>query len=230
MSIHKFFQYLSTLLLMYAEKWYNRQRQQRKKVIKMPLTIKNREGFPFKFNEQKAIQAVAFLLKQKHDSTKTDNYMRLLKLLYFADRESIRETGSPITGDKFVAMEHGPTLSKLYDLVFQRILDNTEWDKYIERIGYEIRLIQDPGNSKLCRYEIDLLRRIWEENRELGEFDVAKKSERFAEWQQNNPGTSSKPIALKDMLEAMGLGNLLAEIEAAAAEKQAADELFKVVS
>jgi uncharacterized phage-associated protein len=227
MSIQNFLQFLSLLLSKCAEKVYNK--QQHKKLKKMPLIIKSRAGFPFKFNEQKAIQAVAFLLKQKHEPAKIDNYMRLLKLLYFADRESIRETGRPITGDRFVAMEHGPTLSKLYDLVLQRILNNTEWDKYIERIGYEIRLIQDPGNSKLCRYEIDLLRRIWEENRELGDFEIAKKSEKFAEWQQNNPGESSKPIPLKDMLAAMSLDNLLTEIEAAAAEEQAAGQLFKVV-
>jgi uncharacterized phage-associated protein len=193
------------------------------------IIIKSQEGFPFKFNQQKTVQAVAFLLKQKRDSAKTDNYMRILKLLYFADRQSIKETGSPITGDRFVAMEHGPTLSKLYDLIFQRGINNAEWDKYIEKNGYEIHLIQDPGNSKLCKYEIDLLRKIWEENRELGDFDVAKKSEEFPEWQNNNPGKSSKPIHLKDMLTAMGCDNLLTEIEAAAAENQAADKLFKVV-
>jgi uncharacterized phage-associated protein len=194
----------------------------------MPLIV--REGSPFRFNQQKAIQAVAFLLKQKHDHSKTDNYMRVLKLLYFADRQSIKETGSSITGDKFVAMEHGPTLSKLLDLVKQQDFNyQTEWDKYIQRDGYEISLIQDPGNSKLCRYEIDLLRKIWEENKELGEFDVAKKSEEFTEWQKNDPGNSSKPIPLKDMLIAMGCDNLLAEIEAAAAEERAADHLFKVV-
>jgi uncharacterized phage-associated protein len=193
----------------------------------MPLIV--REGSPFRFNQQKAIQAVAFLLKQRHEFARTDNYMRLLKLLYFADRESIRETGSPITGDRFVAMEHGPILSKIYDLILQRLADNAEWDKYIERIGYEIRLIQDPGNSKLCRYEIDLLRRIWEENKELDDFGVIGKSHKLAEWQKNDPGKSSKPIPLRDMLTAMGCDSLLSEIEAAAAESQAADRLFKAV-
>lgn len=192
----------------------------------MSLTVKYSSSGPFRLNRRKAIQAVAFLLKLKHESAKTDNFMRLLKLLYFADRESIRETGSPITGDRFVAMEHGPTLSGLLDFVNQRRPDNTEWDRYIERNGYEIRLVDDPGNGELSRYEISLLRRIWEENRELGEWQVAQNSEQLREWQQNNPGKSSKPIPLADMLNAVGLGEHLAEIEALAAEDQAAQQLF----
>jgi uncharacterized phage-associated protein len=180
---------------------------------------------PFKFNRLKAIQAVAFLLKQKH-ATKTDNYMRVLKLLYFADRESLKETGSPITGDHFVAMKHGPTLSQLVDLVKQRGVGNDEWDKYIERDGYDIRLINDPGNGKLCRYEIDLLKRIWEENRELGEFDVATKSEQLPEWKKNNPGGGSRPIPLSDLLEAIGRRDWLDVIVERAAEDRAARHLF----
>ncbi len=179
----------------------------------------------FGFNQLKAIQAVAFLLKQKHP-TKSDNFMRVLKLLYFADRESIKETGSPVTGDRFVAMEHGPTLSHLLDLVHQRTFDTEEWDKYIEKNEYEIRLINDPGNSKLCRYEIDLLKRIWEENRELGEWEVAKKSEKFQEWKKNNPGTSSRPIPLSDLLVAVGRRDWLKVILERVAENTVVQHLF----
>ncbi len=159
---------------------------------------------PFSFNQEKAIQAIAFLLKQTPETNRSDEYMRVLKLLYFADRESIKETGTPITGDRFVALPHGPTLSRLYNLVRQEAPGGVEWDKYIEKDNYVIRLINDPGNGKLCRYEIELLRRIWEENRGLGVWDVAKKSETFQEFIKNNPGTSSKQIPLTDLLDALG--------------------------
>lgn len=193
----------------------------------MGLIVKKER--PFEFNQTKAIQAVAFLLKQKHP-TKSDNFMRVLKLLYFADRKSIEETGSPITGDRFVAMEHGPTLSRLVDLVNQRTFNNSEWDVYIEKEEYDIRLVKDPGNGKLCRYEIDLLKRIWEENRELGEWEVAKKSEKFPEWIKNNPGSSSRVIPLPDLLEAIGKSNWLDEILESALEDATARRLFGVDS
>jgi len=192
----------------------------------MPLTAKQDNLNPFHFNRRKAIQAVAFLLKLKHDSARTDNYMRVLKLLYFADRESIRETGSPITGDRFVAMKHGPTLSYLLEFVNQQRFDNAEWDEYIERIEYEIRLVKDPGNSELSRYEINLLKKIWDENRNLGDFDIADKSEQLSEWKENDPGNSSRFIPLKDVLKALGLSDCLAEIEMLAAENKAIKQLF----
>lgn len=188
-----------------------------------------RKERPFEFNQTKAIQAVAFLLKQKHP-TKSDNFMRVLKLLYFADRKSIEETGSPITGDRFVAMEHGPTLSRLVDLVNQRTFNNSEWDDYIEKEEYDIHLVKDPGNGKLCRYEIDLLKRIWEENRELGEWEVAKKSEKLPEWIKNNPGSSSCVIPLPDLLEAIGKSDWLDEILESALEDATARRLFGVDS
>ncbi len=50
-------------------------------------------NFPLKV--LKTIQAIGVLLRS--DGVKRMNYMRLLKLLYMADRESLCETGRPIT-------------------------------------------------------------------------------------------------------------------------------------
>lgn len=171
----------------------------------MALTVHQKEPVPFKLNQLKAIQTVAFLLKQKH-KTMTDNYMRLLKLLYIADRESLKEKGRPITGDRFIAMKKGPTLSRLLDLAKQRSYNSSTWDKYIELNGFEITLVQDPGNDKLCRYEVDKLKDIWQRYQGCGEFDVAEITEEFPEWIQNKPEPPQKVnnIALIDVLEALG--------------------------
>jgi len=192
----------------------------------MPLIVKQDNSNPFMFNQKKAIQAVAFLLKQNHETNCSDNYMRLLKLLYFADRQSIKETGSPITGDRFVAMEYGPTLSNLLDFVKQQRPDNIEWDKYIQKNGFNIRLIKNPGNDELCRYEIELLNKIWQQYREKGDWEIVEESHKLPEWQQNNPGKASKFIPLKDVLDALGLNNCSDEIEALAIENKAASQLF----
>ena len=58
----------------------------------------------FHFNLDKTMQAIAALLH--FHGTKEMSYLRLLKILYIADRESLKETGRPITGDHVVAMEH----------------------------------------------------------------------------------------------------------------------------
>ena len=154
--------------------------------------------------------------------------MRLLKLLYFADRKSLEETGRPITGDRFVAMPHGPTLSGLLDLVNQEGFNNDEWDKYIQRDGYNIRMVNDPGNDELCRYEIELLSRIWQQHRENGEWAVAIESEKLPEFIQNNPGESSKLIPLSDVLKALGKTAWLNDVLNIAEESAEIDRILDI--
>jgi uncharacterized phage-associated protein len=55
------------------------------------------------------------LLRQ--DGVRCMNYMRLLKLLYIADRESLPRTGRPIVGGPVIAMERGPVLEEVFDLI-----------------------------------------------------------------------------------------------------------------
>jgi uncharacterized phage-associated protein len=192
----------------------------------MGLVIHHNKEQPFKFNQKKAIQAVAFLLKQNPETNKSDNYMRLLKLLYFADRKSLEETGKPITGDRFVALPHGPTLSTLLDLVKQEGFNNDEWNKYIQKDGYNIRMVNDPGNDELCHYEMELLSKIWQQYREIGEWALAIESEQLPEFTQNHPGESSKSIPLSDVLKALGKAARLDDILNAAEESAEIDRIL----
>jgi uncharacterized phage-associated protein len=41
--------------------------------------------------------------------------LKLLKLMYLADRKSLLETGVPITGDSISALDKGPVLSQTYN-------------------------------------------------------------------------------------------------------------------
>ena len=49
----------------------------------------------FRFNFEKTLQAAGVLMSSDGDRME---HMRLLKLMYIADREMLAETGSPITG------------------------------------------------------------------------------------------------------------------------------------
>jgi len=70
----------------------------------------------FAFDERKATAAAAFLLEQAGGSLE---YFTLIKLMYFADRESLDAFGRPISGDRFVSMANGPALSTVYNLIKQ---------------------------------------------------------------------------------------------------------------
>ena len=157
----------------------------------------------FAFSFDKTAEAVAHLLR--NEPSKRLNYMRLIKLLYIADRQSIRETARPITGDRAFAMDRGPVLSQLYDLILDKHARSPDWDQHFRRVNYEIELIQDPGNDHLSRYEAATLSQVSEECAGLDEWDVGLLTHDFAEWKQNEPPQgSSKPIPPRDIFRAVG--------------------------
>ncbi len=169
--------------------------------------------FMFKFD--KALQAAAYLLRR--ESSREMNYMRLLKVLYVVDRESIRLTGQPITGDRIAAMKRGPVLSDIFDLIKGEHLKSPEWARTILREQYNVRLVNDPGQASLNRFEIETLERIAEECRALDEWGMVQYThDHCPEWTKNAPKESEKMkwIPLADLLDAVGRSGDLPDIEA----------------
>ena len=183
-------------------------------------------GMPFDFDRTKATQAAAFLLKRS--SRRRESYMKIIKLLYIADRESLRETGRPITGDRFVAMKKGPVLSEVLNLIKGTSANSAGWDKFFQthRFSFEVELVVDPGIGKLCRYETDKLAEIWERYKHHGKWRVVDLTHEFPEWKKNDPGNSMRPIPLSDVLEAVGVSDRQGQIERDAAEQRAFSRLF----
>ncbi len=157
------------------------------------------------FDALKAVQASAQLLKA-HQGKMTR--LRLLKLLYIADRESIAETLRPITGDKIVAMDHGPVLSTTYKLIRGEAGgENTIWDKYIAREGKRDHvLVADPGDGRLSEYEIAKLRVVSAVRHGMTDYAIADETHKFPEWIKNQPPVGSKEdVSLHDVLDALGM-------------------------
>lgn len=67
----------------------------------------------FNFKWEKAIQAIDFIAQ--HQPGITQYYVG--KIIFFADREHLLDYGRPISGDRYVAMEHGPVPSAVRDLL-----------------------------------------------------------------------------------------------------------------
>lgn len=67
----------------------------------------------FKFNSEKAIEALLFISKH---APKADIY-HVLKIMYFADKEHLGKYGRFICNDYYVAMNNGPVPSGAYDII-----------------------------------------------------------------------------------------------------------------
>src|SRR5205823_9295848 len=111
------------------------------------------------FDADKVAEAAALLLAEQKGWKMSR--LRLLKLLYIADRESIQETGFSITSDDVVAMEHGPVLSRTYDLIKGQGDDAPRWGRYIQPAGArDVMLAREPPRKKLSRYDEEKLRDV----------------------------------------------------------------------
>ena len=155
------------------------------------------------FNLKKAIQAAAELLRQEPGGQMSR--LRLIKLLYIADREALRDCGRPITWDSWIAMKHGPVLCRFYDVIKGEDVGSTEFGQYVVQQGHQLSLVKDPGKDQLNRFEIRKLHELSNRYRDMGDWDIVEETHRFQEWIRNDPGESSRPISLEDVLAGVGL-------------------------
>jgi len=115
----------------------------------------------FTFDERRTVQACAVLFPQ----SRRENFTKLLKLLYLADRQSLIETGAPITGAHVVSMKNGPVLSEVYDCIKSEPTAKSTWDMHIERNGTFLVLKKEPGDSELSDYDVEILTRLAKKHR-----------------------------------------------------------------
>lgn len=99
-------------------------------------------------NFDKLFDSTAFLLSQ---NDKSMNYTKLIKELYFSDRESIKQTGLPITGDTYYSMKEGVVLSSLLDLIKGNYKDSqiqNKWNSIFCKKGYNLQLTDESFSRK----------------------------------------------------------------------------------
>jgi uncharacterized phage-associated protein len=164
------------------------------------------------FDIDRSCQAVAFLLRNLPG--RRMNYMRLLKVLYIAERESLRDAGKSLTGSRVVAMKRGPVLEDVYGLIRGQHMQSPEWAEFFQVEGYHLKMVADPGVGVLSRFFTKKLLEVAERHERDDEFAMVEITHQLPEWQRNNPGDSSKPIPLTHILEAVGRIGAMDEIVA----------------
>ena len=152
------------------------------------------------FNEAKATQAAARLLTLRGGSM---SYIKLIKLLYLADREALIRWGYPITTDCYVSMDIGPVVSRIYDLIRNEppLHSVWIWHKSIsDPEHYEVHLLSDPGSSELTHPEQDLIDEVFARHGRQNRWTVVDYTRRLPEW--THPDGGALPIAYRDILKA----------------------------
>jgi uncharacterized phage-associated protein len=169
----------------------------------------------FPFNAVRATQAAAWLVSKAGGKL---SHIKLSKLLYIADREALRRWGRPIIGGNYASMEHGPVISPVVDCLKtpEERGDRDAWDRYLRRQGNFIHLVDNPGRGQLHEAAVKLLDEIFSQCENLTKWEVRDRTHKFPEYR--NPGKSSKPIPIEDLLKAVNKSEK--EIQALAADSK----------
>jgi uncharacterized phage-associated protein len=160
------------------------------------------------FSEEKAAETAVYFLLRASNRGANITLLKLMKLMYLAERLSYEKYGFPIIGDQLVSMPHGPVLSSTLNLMVTE--QPGAWGKLIEKSGRDMSLL--PGQVKtvadlrqLSDADVEVLDMTWARFGNMS----ATTLERFThdpnncpEWQ--DPDGSSRPIELKTLLDKLG--------------------------
>jgi uncharacterized phage-associated protein len=183
-------------------------------------------SFVFRFD--KTLQAAGMFLQLNGGRME---YMKLLKLLYIADRECLAIEGDTITGDNVRAMRRGPVLTTVYGLIKKEDdPQSPQWRKYIKRgSDYSVYLAKDPGVLDLCRYEKDVIERVFFQYENKNAFDLADLTHSFPEWQKYEKDLEHRfcMISIEDMLEGLNKPEMAEQVQQNIASERFHHQLFR---
>lgn len=152
------------------------------------------------FDEAKATQAAGLFLKLRGGRM---HYIKLIKLLYLADRAALLRWGIPITTDRYASMDHGPVVSRIYNLITDE-KPKPVWSSYVSPpLGeYEVELLSEPQTDRLSRAEETLIREVHDQYGHWNRWRLVGFLHSLPE--RANPQGSSVPIHIRDILRAGG--------------------------
>ncbi len=166
----------------------------------------------FEFDIKKATQAACHFIKKEGGRI---NYMKLIKLLYIADREALKKWEAPITCDRYFSLPHGPVVSEILDTINYKPKpgEDSYWHKHIVRNNYNVSAHNECEDGELSEREIELIEKVSHKFRHFNQWQIEKYCHRYLkEWQ--DPEGSSKPIEIEDIFRAVGKSTqVIKEIE-----------------
>lgn len=180
------------------------------------------------FNEKKAAQAAAYFLFRAGGSLKV---LKLMKLLYLAERRSFEKFGEPMIGDRLVSMPHGPVLSSTYNHMNGELLSiEGGWDSWVaDRAEHDLELrnpqaLRSPELDllELSDADLQILGETWQKFGRMDQWELREYThDHCPEWK--DPDGSMIPMQPEELFEALKFTP--AQREAAMAKLRAEDEI-----
>ncbi len=184
------------------------------------------------FDIRKAAQVAAYLLWKRGGKM---SCLKLMKLMYLAEKQFLLDHGERLTGDKMVSMPMGPVLSAVYDCFIGG--QEPYWNSWIKNPGRydlalntDVRVNQDdPLDTfdELSLADQNILDKVFSEYGRMNRRELVERLQNpinCPEWE--NPQGSSYPIQPLSLL--MKNGKTKAEADAILQKLAEEDDLLTV--
>lgn len=166
------------------------------------------------FNEHKAAQIAAWFLTQEHG---TMPHLKLIKLMYLAERESLRKHSFTMTGDRFYSLPQGPILSLTLSHISDQVPSSPDgWDSWIsDKENHRVSLKRHAERDDLDELsddDIEVLETTWAQFGHMTKYqirDFTHDKANCPEWE--DPNGSRIAIEYSEVFAAVGFSADAAE-------------------
>lgn len=141
-------------------------------------------------------------------------HLKLIKLMYLADRESMARFDVPMSEDRPVSMPHGPVLSSTLDLI-KGGLRSDAWSHWVSPLAnHEVHLVCKIETwedlDELSKADLSVMECVWKQFGHMSKYQLRDYTHKhLPEW--HDPQGSSKDIDLRETFQAFGQNAELAE-------------------
>jgi hypothetical protein len=145
----------------------------------------------FKFQPEKAIAVMGYILTRLGPTDR----VKLMKMIYLADREHFIRTGVPITGDRQCAMDYGPVPSQCLNLLGDASpLPRDYVFRYLHLNDFRVEMREAPSFDQLGDSERAVLDEIISSAGPKDVWKLVRETHKLPEYTESFVEGTSRPI------------------------------------
>ncbi|GEM_PF-857337 len=170
-------------------------------LVAMVVVAKNPAWEPvLGYDDEKAVQCISYFIRKSGGRLEK---LKVIKLLYLADRLSLTERGKPLNFDEYFSMPHGPVTSASLNGI-NGGLSHPSWKLLtLRKDGRTLELTGDAENDRLSRADCKILDQVWRDFGHMRAWDIRGWThENCTEYTEVESGRIQ--ISLDELLKAVG--------------------------
>lgn len=153
------------------------------------------------FDHLKSVQMIAYLVRKAGG---TIEKLKLIKLIYLAERRSFERRGRPMNFDSYSSLPHGPIASSALNGIDHKFI-RPEWDALnLAPNKRDVTIQQDVSDDRLSRSDRAILDATWDEFGGMTASKIRNWTHKHCpEYVEVGP-SSSLPIDITEIFEQVG--------------------------